>query len=70
MAVTYITKEQLNTSRDRILTDRQMAQELHIPLSSLRGLWAKGKGPPAFKSGRHKRGLYSTLIQWAKDQSK
>jgi excisionase family DNA binding protein len=64
-----ITTYPTNSKRDRILTDRETADLLQVPLSTLRGWWANKRGPPSFKCGRHRRVLESALMAWCEAKS-
>jgi hypothetical protein len=65
-AVAY--DEQNGTHFDYIMTDRQMAEELGVPLATLRYWWSCGGGPPSFKAGKFRRGLRSTFFAWCAER--
>jgi predicted DNA-binding transcriptional regulator AlpA len=60
--------EILEKELDRVLSDREVAAELGVPLSSLRFWWTTGRGPPSIKLGKHRRVLRSALYAWIRKQ--
>ena len=49
-----------------IMTDREMAKDLGVPLSTLRWWWNQGKGPPSFRIGKHRRGFRASFLRYLK----
>ena len=71
MGVNSLTKEESNTNRfDTVMSDRQMAEELGVPLATLRYWWSNNAGPPSFKAGKFRRGLRSSFLQWCAERQK
>lgn len=53
---------------DEILTDRQVAAALGVPLATLRFWWSRGDGPPSLKCGRYRRVMRSALLAWCRSR--
>ena len=53
-----------------LLTERQAAAWLKMPLTSFRSIRYRGDGPPEFKVGRHLRFRPAALEAWVVENTK
>jgi excisionase family DNA binding protein len=48
----------------RLLTVAQVAEILHVPVSTVHHWAVRGEGPPSFKVGKHRRFDASMVREW------
>lgn len=53
---------------DRLLTPRQLAEYLEVPVATLYAWRYAGGGPPGFRVGKHVRYRLGDVDQWIRDQ--
>ncbi len=53
---------------DRLLTPRQLAEYLEVPVATLYAWRYAGEGPPGFRIGKHLRYRSSAVDEWVRDQ--
>jgi len=58
---------QRETSK-QLLSPRQLADYLNVPLSTLYAWRYHGDGPPGFRVGKHVRYRWTDVQEWVQDQ--
>jgi excisionase family DNA binding protein len=53
---------------DRLLTTRQLAEYLAVPVATLYGWRHEGAGPPGFRVGKHIRRRWADVGRWIRDR--
>lgn len=53
---------------DRLLTPRQLAEYLEVPVATLYAWRYRHEGPPAFRVGRHLRYRWGDVQDWVNEQ--
>ncbi len=51
----------------RLLTVKQVAEILSVPVSTVHHWAVRGEGPPSFKVGKHRRFDAEAVRQWIED---
>lgn len=51
----------------RLLTVAQVAEILHVPVSTVHHWAVRGEGPPSFKVGKHRRFDADAVRAWIED---
>jgi excisionase family DNA binding protein len=54
--------------RDRLLTVKELAEYLGVPVATLYQWRHRGEGPPGFKVGRHVRYRRTDIEAWIEQQ--
>lgn len=53
-----------------LLTVRDVAEILHVPISTVHHWAVRGDGPPSFKVGKHRRFDAAVVASWLEEQKK
>ncbi len=53
-----------------LLTVRDVAEILHVPISTVHHWAVRGDGPPSFKVGKHRRFDAAVVAIWLEEQKK
>lgn len=67
-AVTSV-EAQTGKSQEQLLSIRELASRLNVPLSTVYGWRYKGSGPRGFRVGRHVRFRWSDVEKWLEEHA-
>ncbi len=54
--------------RDRLLTVKELADYLGVPVATIYAWRCRGEGPPGFRVGKHVRYRWADVAEWIERQ--